>query len=155
MKKPKKPTASSLTPNTILPVRKNSSVDSSSSSSDSSIAKVLNSKSKSSSDSSIAKALKCKGSVDSSSDFSIAKGLNSKSKGVKKTAKVVPQGIVVDAAETLSSVVQVPVPIKRCDWITPNSGEFLLPRSQFMCHNFVLQLLNFECEFRHRIFEVF
>ncbi|KAM3341873.1 hypothetical protein P3S68_026839 [Capsicum galapagoense] len=121
MKKPKKPTASSLTPNTILPVRKNSSVDSSSSSSDSSIAKVLNSKSKSSSDSSIAKALKCKGSVDSSSDFSIAKGLNSKSKGVKKTAKVVPQGIEVDAAETLSSVVSVPVPIKRCDWITPNS----------------------------------
>lgn len=99
MKKPelrrKKAAAASLTPSkTILPVRSNVSVDSS-----------------------------------SSSDFSVAKVVNSKigverSSGVKKNAKVVPHGVEVEAAETLSPV--VPVPLKRCDWITPNSGPLYI-----------------------------
>ncbi|OIT30379.1 PREDICTED: uncharacterized protein LOC109210084 [Nicotiana attenuata] len=62
------------------------------------------------------------GSVDSSSsESSTIKAMNSKRgverNGVKKPAKVVPQGI--EAADTLSPL--VPVPVKRCDWITPNS----------------------------------
>ncbi|MCD7453431.1 hypothetical protein HAX54_020900 [Datura stramonium] len=88
MKKPERPkkAAASLTPKTIFPVRSNGSVDSSSS--DSSIAKVVNAK----------------------------RGVE-RSTGVKKPAKVIPDG--VEAAETLSPV--VPIPLKRCDWITPNS----------------------------------
>lgn len=66
------------------------------------------------------------GSVDSSSsESSTIKAMNSKRgverTDVKKPAKIVPEG--VEAAELLSPL--VPVPLKRCDWITPNSGKFL------------------------------
>lgn len=93
MKKPEfrsKKAAASLTPKTILPVRSNGSVDSSSSS-----------------DSSIAK------------DVIFSKRGVERSTGVKKPAKVVPHGVEVEAAETFSPV--IPIPLKRCDWITPNS----------------------------------
>lgn len=91
MKKPElrtKKVAATVKPKTILPVRSNGSVDSSSSS-DSSTGKVVN---------------------------------FSNSTGVKKPAKVVPHRVEVEAAETASPV--VPVPLKRCDWITRNSGNF-------------------------------
>ncbi|CAN4093812.1 unnamed protein product [Withania somnifera] len=68
--------------------------------------------------------LSVRSNVSFNSSSSVAKVVNSnrgveRSSAVNKNAKVVPHGVEVEAPETLSPV--VPVPLKRCDWITPNS----------------------------------
>lgn len=72
----------------------------------------------------IAAVVRCNVSADSSSDScSSCSGSNVKSGKRRmpanhKAAKIVPDGV-----EALTLSPAVPLPVKRCDWITPNSGK--------------------------------
>lgn len=88
------------------------------------------------------------GAVDRSGSSTLKK-LNSKGRvngNANKPAKVVPDGAV---AMSMSPI--APVPLKRCDWITPNTGNLVLIRSLlFLIHFFIM--LNLVLKFKIYIF---